>query len=85
MQFEETEQGSDIDCPVSEPPEPVAEQEQVPCSARMLEEARRPKNRGMMLDPDGHAAMSAACGDTIELFLRLNGSRIAMAAFMTNG
>jgi nitrogen fixation protein NifU and related proteins len=39
----------------------------------------------MILEPDRHAALSASCGDTIELFLRLDGSRIAMAAFMTNG
>ena len=29
----------------------------------------------MMLDPDGHAALSASCGDTIEIFLRLNGHK----------
>lgn len=84
MEPEDTEQESGFGA-LAESPGPAAEQERVPCSGRMLEEARRPRNRGMMLDPDAHASLSASCGDTIELFLRLNGLRIAFAAFMTNG
>lgn len=85
MEQDSTEQASDWNHAVADAQQPMAELVEMSYSTRMLEEARRPRNRGMMLDPDGHAALSASCGDTIELFLRLNGSRIAMAAFMTNG
>lgn len=85
MEAEMAEHGSDLNRAVTESPGPTAQQEQVPYSARMLEEARRPRNRGMLFDPDGHAVLSASCGDVIELFLRLNGSRIVLAAFLTTG
>jgi len=63
----------------------ISEQEEALYSSRVLEEARHPRNLGMMLDPDGHAALSGPCGDTMEIFLRLNGAQIELAAFMTDG
>ncbi|NIV36181.1 MAG: iron-sulfur cluster assembly scaffold protein, partial [Anaerolineae bacterium] len=38
-----------------------------------------------MLDADGHAALLGPCGDTMEIFLRLQDARIARATFMTDG
>jgi len=63
----------------------ITEQEEALYSARVLEEARHPRNLGAMLEPDGHAVVRGPCGDTMEIFLRLSGSRIEMAAFMTDG
>jgi nitrogen fixation NifU-like protein len=63
----------------------ISEQEEALYSARVLEEARHPSNLGMMLDPDGHAALSGPCGDTMEIFLRIAGGQITVAAFMTDG
>lgn len=60
-------------------------QEEAGYSARVLEEARHPRNLGVMLEPDGHAVVCGSCGDTMEIFLRLKESRIEMAAFMTDG
>jgi len=63
----------------------ITEQEEALYSARVLEEARHPRNLGAMLDPDGHAVVGGPCGDTMEIFVRLCGSQIEKAAFMTDG
>lgn len=85
MEPEETGRRDDPDHAATGSHGKIGAQEEARYSARMIEEACRPRNRGMMLDPDGHAVLSASCGDTIELFLRLDGSRIVLAAFLTNG
>jgi nitrogen fixation NifU-like protein len=61
------------------------EREQELFSAKVLQEARQPRNVGVMLDPDGHALLLGPCGDTMEMFLRIRDSRIQIAAFMTDG
>jgi len=63
----------------------IAEQEEALYSVRALEEARHPKNLGMMLEPDGHAALTGPCGDTMEIFLRFAAGRITATAFVTDG
>ncbi len=63
----------------------LIEREQELFSATVLQEARQPQNMGVMLDPDGHAALLGPCGDTMEIFLRLQDARIARATFMTDG
>jgi nitrogen fixation NifU-like protein len=65
--------------------EQIEEEQRAVFSARVLELARRPRNMGAMLDPDGHALLFGACGDSMEMFVRLNGPRIQMATFMTDG
>jgi nitrogen fixation NifU-like protein len=54
-------------------------------SARVLEQARQPTNLGRMADADAHAALTGWCGDTMEIFVRLNGSVIQEATFLTDG
>jgi nitrogen fixation NifU-like protein len=54
-------------------------------SATVLREARQPQNMGVMLDADRHALLLGPCGDTMEIFLQLQDSRIARASFMTDG
>ena len=61
------------------------EREQALFSAKVLAEARHPKNIGLMLDPDGHALGFGSCGDTMEIFLRVRHERIQIAVFMTDG
>jgi len=63
----------------------LLEQEQELFSAVVLQEARQPQNMGGMLDPDGHAVLFGSCGDTMEIFLRVQDSRIEIAVFMTDG
>ena len=63
----------------------IDEEEQALYSAKVLAEARNPKNLGRMEKPDGHAIIKGWCGDTMEVYLRLNGTRIETATFMTDG
>jgi nitrogen fixation NifU-like protein len=63
----------------------LSEQEEAIYSAKVLEEARHPRCLEAMLEPDGHAVVLGACGDTMEISLRIDGSRIEVAAFLTDG
>ncbi len=40
---------------------------------------------GIMLDPDGYAWVTGVCGDTMEIYIRLDGRTIVKACFMTDG
>ena len=61
------------------------ESKQVAYSARVIEEAAHPQYMHRMPDPDAHGVIHGCCGDTMEIYLRLNGERIGEAAFMTDG
>ena len=63
----------------------ITEQEQAIYSARVIEETRNPKNVGRMVEPDVRGLVHGWCGDTMEIYLRLNGERIEKATFMTDG
>jgi len=63
----------------------IDEKERAVYSARVLEQARNPTYLDRMEAPDAHAIITGWCGDTIEFYLRLNGSTIQEATFMTNG
>ena len=54
-------------------------------SATVIDHALHPRNLGGMLDPDGQAAARSSCGDTMAIFVRLDGPRIKMASFLTDG
>lgn len=81
----ESERTPGLDAAVTELQRLIAEMERTMYSSRVIEQARHPRNVGMILDPDGHAAVTGPCGDTMEIFLRVDGDRIAKAAFMTDG
>ena len=51
-----------------------------------MEHFKRPRNKGEMEDPDGVGeATNPVCGDTMRLFIRVEGDRIADATFLTFG
>jgi nitrogen fixation NifU-like protein len=82
-----TDQGetNDFDRWVAALQQEIFEHEQALFSAQVLAEARQPQNMGVMDEPDGHGLVLGPCGDTMEVFLRLNGARIEKAAFLTDG
>jgi nitrogen fixation NifU-like protein len=45
----------------------------------------RPKNMGSLRDANAHAKVTGPCGDTVEMWLRIDGGRIRKAMFMTDG
>lgn len=54
-------------------------------SPTVLEHALHPRNLGTMLEPDGLAVVRGPCGDTMAVFLRIDGARIEKATFLTDG
>ncbi len=45
----------------------------------------RPKNCGPMKDASTHARIKGPCGDTVQVWLRIDGGRIQKGSFMTDG
>jgi nitrogen fixation NifU-like protein len=54
-------------------------------SDKVVEAFYNPKNLGRLPEPDACGVVRGWCGDTMEIYLRLDGERIAEAAFMTDG
>jgi len=54
-------------------------------SERVVEEALNPKNVGMIEDPDGASRITGPCGDTMEIYLKIEDERIIEARFLTDG
>ena len=63
----------------------IIEDERATYSQKVIEEYYNPKNLGRMSDPDAVGIVQGWCGDTMEIYLRMNGSRIREATFMTDG
>ncbi|MFC1912003.1 iron-sulfur cluster assembly scaffold protein [Chloroflexota bacterium] len=54
-------------------------------SETVIDHAMNPRNAGVMQDANGFARVTGPCGDTMEIWLKVNGEIIADAAFMTDG
>jgi nitrogen fixation NifU-like protein len=76
---------SDFDRMVEELQREIIEQERALYSDKVIEEAHYPRNLGRMPEPDARGLVHGWCGDTMEVYLRLNGEIIEEATFMTDG
>ncbi len=76
---------TDFDRMVEELQQQIIEQERALYSATVIEEYHNPQNLGRMAEPDAYARVRGGCGDTMEIYLRLNGKKIKEAAFTTDG
>jgi nitrogen fixation NifU-like protein len=54
-------------------------------SDKVIEEFRNPGNLGRMAEPDVQGLVHGWCGDTMELYLRIDGTIIEKATFVTDG
>jgi nitrogen fixation NifU-like protein len=81
----QTSRESAFDRMVEEIQRQIIEDERATYSQKVIEEYYNPKNLGRMSDPDAVGIVHGWCGDTMEIYLRLNGSRIEEATFMTDG
>lgn len=61
------------------------EQRETLYSAKVTAESFNPSNMGRMPDPDAQGIIHGCCGDTMEIYLRLDGDRIQEATFATDG
>ncbi len=46
---------------------------------------RNPRYQGRMADPDARSRVTGQCGDTMEIYLRFDGDRVADASYFTDG
>jgi nitrogen fixation NifU-like protein len=76
---------TDFDRAMEELQQQVIEQARALYSAKVVEAFYNPKNLGRMRKPDAHGLVHGWCGDTMEIYLRLDGERIKDVAFVTDG
>ncbi len=81
----EQEETDKLDRLVADLQREIDQEEEALYSATVLQQARNPTNLGCMDAPDAHAVVTGSCGDTMAIYLRLRGSAIQEATFMTDG
>jgi len=54
-------------------------------SEAVIEHGMNPRNLGELEDADGFARVTGPCGDTMSIWLKINGNTIINASFMTDG
>ena len=54
-------------------------------SEKVIDHFLHPRNAGGMEDADGFGKIKGPCGDTMYIYLRIDGTRIADAKFKTDG
>ena len=65
--------------------ESTKEEKEVLYSKIAFEYATNPKNLGEIENADGFASVTGPCGDTMQIWLKINGGNITGAAFKTDG
>jgi nitrogen fixation NifU-like protein len=76
---------TDFDRMIADLQERIRHQEREIYSPQVIEEALNPQNLRPMATSDAQATVRGWCGDTMQIYLRLNGDRIEQATFMTDG
>jgi nitrogen fixation NifU-like protein len=79
------EETTNFDRVVAELQRAIIEQEQALYSAKVIEEAYNPANMGRMAEPDAYGIVHGWCGDTMEIYLRLDEESVKEATFVTDG
>lgn len=51
----------------------------------VIDHAVNPRNVGPIQDADGYASITGPCGDTMEIWLKVNSDKIINVSFMTDG
>ena len=54
-------------------------------SGTVIDHAVNPRNVGVMQDADGFAKVTGPCGDTMEIWIRVDNNVVAGATFLTDG
>ena len=83
--MEHQEETTNFDRVVAELQRAFIEQEQALYSAKVIEEAHNPTNMGRMAEPDAYGIVHGWCGDTMEIYLRLDEESVKEATFVTDG
>jgi hypothetical protein len=75
---------TDLDRFVEELQQEIIEQARAVYPDKVIEEFYNPKNLGRMSEPDARGIAQGRCGETMEIYLRLNGDRIEETSFVTD-
>ena len=70
---------------INELQELIQEKERKKYSKKVLEEFNNPHNVGILKDPNGVAKITGPCGDTVEIYLKVENGTINQVSFMTDG
>jgi len=54
-------------------------------SEALIEHGTNPRNYGPIENPDGYAKVTGPCGDTVEMFVRIQSGTVEKATFNTDG
>ena len=54
-------------------------------SEAVIERWQNPRNVGKIDNPDGYGKVKGICGDTMEIFLKIEKNKISECTFMTDG
>jgi nitrogen fixation NifU-like protein len=76
---------SDFDKMIEKIQNEVYEQERMVFSERVIKEYNNPKNIGKIVQPDAFARLTGWCGDTMEIYLKMDHDIIEDISFMTDG
>lgn len=63
----------------------TVQQKETRYSAGVTAESSNPSNMGRISDADACGIVHGCCGDTMEIYMRLDGDRIEQATFVTDG
>jgi nitrogen fixation NifU-like protein len=80
-----TTMGKDLDQIAQEIQKAVLDDARRIYSEKVIDHFLHPRNVGGIKGPDGFAWVKGSCGDTMYIYLRIDGRRIADAKFMTDG
>ena len=75
----------DFDAFVADLQREIDEQARATYSATVIQEANSPRHVGRMVDATVRGLVHGWCGDTMEIYLRLEGGAISEATFMSDG
>jgi nitrogen fixation NifU-like protein len=77
--------GSEVDDFADELQQQILKELREVYSEKVIELFLQPKNIGKMEKPEGFGRIKGSCGDTMEIFLRVNNGIIQSATFRTDG
>jgi nitrogen fixation NifU-like protein len=65
--------------------EQIMEQIRRKYTETVIDHWQHPRNFRPISDPDGQAKAKGSCGDTMEMFIKMDGERISTCTFQTDG
>jgi nitrogen fixation NifU-like protein len=85
IEEEDREMSDDFDKAVEEIQASIIEEARKVYSEKVIERWLHPKYMGEMESPQGYGKVTGPCGDTMQIYLRIENDRITDVRFLTDG